>query len=104
MNRVTVLLKKSNSLSVVDHNSSFEKGKAFERYVSKLFNKKCGRFELLDYNSKNAVLYGKAAGNLFPDLKFLFFTKTANYKCAVECKWREMFVNGKIKWAEDYQI
>jgi hypothetical protein len=103
MKQAITHLGEPSNLTVVD-GSPFEKGAAFEKFIANLFNKKSGRFELIDCNSNNAIIYGKAAGDLFPDLKFLFYTRYSRHKFAIECKWRERFVDGKIKWADEQQI
>jgi hypothetical protein len=78
-----------------------EKGRLFEEFVASLFNLRSGRFELLSYDSENAKVFGLAAARcLYPDLKFLFYTKYRHYKFAIECKWRQSTGKGKIHWAD----
>jgi hypothetical protein len=81
---------------------SFEKGRRFENYIIELFNEKY--FKLVKWRKSrkaNNTLELIDASN--PDLE-LIFTGARKYKFAVECKWRQEFVEGKITWATDYQI
>ena len=78
---------------------SKQKGNEFEDYIIQLLGK-LNQIKFIgkvsDYH-KNGV---SATENKEPDLKF----KYQNTPFAVECKWRNSFVNGKINWAKDYQI
>lgn len=96
---------KSNILTCsVSEVSNYDKGREFEIFVEKLFNQKSGRFIRVHHNSKSALIYNpRAASATFPDLKFIFSTKNYKLRFAVECKWRQSFNNGKIRWAEAYQ-
>lgn len=94
-----------NPLSIAHSNDSFKKGALFEEYVLELFDKKSGRFEFLNAVSTNAKIYGiRASQSLFPDIKILCAILKTKHKFAIECKWREQFINGKIEWATATQI
>lgn len=75
------------------------KGNSFEQYVLDYFlaNK---QIKLVSKVSDYYKDGNYAEDNTTPDLKFRY----ANTPFAVECKYRSQFVDGKIKWAEDYQI
>ncbi|SHF94189.1 hypothetical protein [Flavisolibacter ginsengisoli] len=107
MNHNSALRRKDDisSLQPLISLSAFEKGEAFEKFVASLFNLKSKRFELLHYNSENAILYGLAAAKcLYPDLKFLFYTKDRPFKFAIECKWKQSFGTGHFQWADSHRI
>lgn len=76
--------------------TSYEKGLLFEEYITTLFNSKY--FERLEwYQSKELPRdqYHKKMSN--PDLTYELHLK-GSYNFAVECKWRENFSGGKLRW------
>ena len=80
----------------------FEKGRLFEQYVIQLFNQYNFKFAEWRMSQKlEDKLLLQDCGN--PDLE-LIFSRHKNHHFAVECKWREKFVDGKIKWAHEHQI
>jgi hypothetical protein len=87
--------------------SNYEKGLRFEKYVINLFNQQF--FDLVSHNeSKKQSRKENLPGNHSaispdPDITLMLFGRR-KYKFAIECKWRSRFYNGKITWAEDYQI
>src|SRR5689334_11289815 len=82
----------------------FEKGQRFEKFIIELFNRHY--FYLKKW--RKAEAFGNS--NLVidpwnPDIEMeLVFTGLNKYRFAVECKWRSIFKDGKIDWAEDHQI
>ena len=71
--------------------NSYEKGRAFEKYVIDLFNK--DSFQLREWHESK-----KRDGSLYsadlcdPDLVMeLVFSGARKYRFAVECKWRQEF-------------
>jgi len=80
----------------------FEKGRLFEEYIKGLFNER--KFRLLKWRKAEKFSDGVfSLDSSNPDLE-LVFTGTRHYRFAVECKWRKEFINGRITWANDYQI
>jgi hypothetical protein len=80
----------------------FEKGLRFESYIIELFNEK--HFKLVNWRRSQKTNNPLALTDAFyPDLE-LIFAGARRYKFAVECKWRQNFVEGKINWASDRQI
>jgi hypothetical protein len=81
---------------------SYEKGQLFERYIIDLFNQ--NSFELRNWRKserhKDKMLLQDCAN---PDLE-LVFGRYNKYRFAVECKWREKFIERKITWASKDQI
>ncbi len=84
--------------------TSFQKGHMFEDYVITLFDAYKKRFKLLEWrsapNSSNGIF---VESNRFPDLEFVYLGKYPQ-RFAIECKWREKFVDGKIEWASHQKI
>src|SRR5687768_425634 len=88
----------------VTYKDNYEKGRAFELFITRLFN----------YHSFRLINWHKAeefAGSFFPfdhahpDLEMeLVFAGAKRYRFAVECKWRKEFIAGKIEWATSRQI
>lgn len=78
--------------------SSPVKGHEFEDYIITLFNQQ--NFKLLEWRNflkaSNGVF---PLNNSYPDLE-LQFVGARKYRFAVECKWREKFVDGKVPWAD----
>lgn len=84
---------------------NFEKGYAFESYITTLFNQH--NFHRKKWReSRNPSDIGSLVDHSYPDLEIeLVFTGIKKYRFAIECKWRAAFYNGKIKWARnDSQI
>ncbi len=81
---------------------SYKKGSLFEEYIIKLFNQ--DSFEIVKWRRsarlEDRILLEDCAN---PDLE-LVFSRHRKYHFAVECKWREKFVEGKITWATELQI
>lgn len=81
---------------------SVEKGYAFEDYIVTLFNER--KFRLLEWRSDKKASNGVYPESCtYPDLEFAFMGRK-RYRFAVECKWREGFDEGKIKWSYNKQI
>ncbi len=82
---------------------NFNKGGLFEEYVVALFNKL--HFKITDWKKseklEDSFLLSTYAQ---PDIEFLLFLGRNRYRFAVECKWRNNFNNGVIKWASSFQI
>jgi hypothetical protein len=81
---------------------NFEKGREFEKYVKELFNE--DSFTVSKWRESKRFddpFQLEDCGN--PDLE-LIFRGRKNYHFAVECKWREKFINGKMIWATDIQL
>ncbi len=76
-----------------------EKGSMFEDFVIQYFckNKQIKLLSKVSDYYKNGVM---AIENIEPDLKFIQNDK----KFAVECKWRNAFIDNKITWANEQQI
>src|SRR5690606_25966234 len=51
-------------------------------------------------NSSNGMF---VESNRLPDLEFVYLGKWQQ-RFAIECKWREKFVDGKIEWANQKKI
>lgn len=81
---------------------SYEKGKLFERFVIELFNE--DNFKLVKWRMseklEDKLLLNDCAN---PDLEMIF-SKHKTYRFAIECKWRERFIDEKITWASENQI
>jgi hypothetical protein len=98
MNRITTH-QPTKQLSQLD---GFEKGRAFENYIITLFN--ADSFKLLEWRKSEKILDGAFSFNhSYPDLE-LVFVGARRYRFAVECKWRKEFVDGRINWANSFQI
>lgn len=83
---------------------NFEKGRLFEEYVIKLFN---SRFFYQKQWRKSKAFDDSyyLIDCVYPDIEMeLVFIDKRNYRFAVECKWRQGFRNGVIKWANDKKI
>lgn len=90
--------------SVPPHCSeSFKKGCLFERYVHELFNER--NFKVSDWRSSIVISDKQLPRSYFllPDFEFLFI-RNKTHRFAVECKWRQEFIDGKIQWAEEDRI
>ena len=86
----------------VYQHDSFEKGHAFENYIVTLFNVQ--KFQLLEWRSDKRASNGAfPLSSSNPDLEFAYLGRR-KHRFAVECKWREKFIDGKIRWASDYKI
>jgi hypothetical protein len=79
-----------------------EKGIAFEKYVVSRFAPEY--FELKEWRSDkyHEGIYAKS--NQWPDLEYLFKTKTQRAMLAIECKWRSEFIKGHVEWAKSHQL
>jgi hypothetical protein len=81
---------------------SFEKGRLFEGYIIGLFNER--HFKLIKWQKSEKIIDGLFSfDHSDPDLQIVFNGKK-NCRFAVECKWRKDFIEGKISWANSYQI
>lgn len=83
---------------------NYYKGQCFEKYIIELFNKEF--FNLHKYRKSEKYTNSPLPDDhRNPDIEMeLVFKGKRKYKFAVECKWREEFKEGKIKWANDSQI
>jgi hypothetical protein len=79
---------------------NYDKGRDFEDYIRRLFNENSFRLKKWRQAQKD-IMY--SLDHSCPDLE-LVFAGRRKYLFAVECKWRKEFRNGKIDWANDYQI
>lgn len=80
----------------------FEKGRLFEEYITTLFNQQS--FKRVAWRkSERFIDRVMHPGHSNPDLEFKLFGKR-NYHFAVECKWRQEFIDNEIQWAEPHQI
>lgn len=85
--------------SVPSISAGKQKGNDFEDYV---IARMCG-IEGIKLMSKTSDYHRNgisAADNVEPDLKFSYL----KHQFAIECKWRNAFVDGKLEWAKDFQI
>jgi hypothetical protein len=91
------------TVSAAQAKTSYEKGLAFEKYVTTLFHKKDG-FQLVDWRGDkfNKGIY--ALSIQYPDLEYRFKAGSEQYHFAIECKWRSTFSKGAIQLGEDYQL
>lgn len=81
---------------------SYKKGQLFEHYIIQLFNQ--DRVSLFKWRKSEKIEDKILLQDcLNPDLE-LIFSRHSQHHFAVECKWREKFTEGKIKWAHDHQI
>lgn len=82
--------------------NGFEKGRLFEQYITTLFNQQS--FKLVAWRkSEKFIDRVMHPGHSNPDLEFKLFGKK-KYHFAIECKWREKFIDDEIQWAEPHQI
>lgn len=80
----------------------YEKGYQFEKYVKQLFNEHS--FELYKWRKSQRNPQDLFSSDYYnPDLE-LYFKGSRKHWFAVECKWRQEFVNGRITWAKQSQI
>lgn len=83
---------------------NFEKGRLFEEYIINLFNKKYFYLKQWRKSQKFDDSYS-IIDSVYPDIEMeLVFTGRRNFRFAVECKWKQNFINGKIEWASDDKI
>jgi hypothetical protein len=81
---------------------SLRKGHQFEDYIITLFNER--KFKLIEWRSDKKASNGVYPESCtYPDLEFAFLGRR-KHRFAVECKWREDFKDGKIKWSYLKQI
>lgn len=81
---------------------SLQKGHDFEDYIITLFNQR--KFKLIEWRSDKTASNGVYPESCtYPDLEFAFIGRK-KYRFAVECKWREDFKQGRIKWSYQKQI
>jgi hypothetical protein len=85
------------------HSDNFEKGRLFEEYVTRLFNKRNFRIDKR-HESRKIIGHYVPISFTYPDLELVFFIGPKQYRFAVECKWRRAFNNDKIQWAKPHQI
>lgn len=83
---------------------NYSKGGLFEWYVVRLFNRQ--HFRLQEWRrSRKMDNPQDLAGCGFPDIEWeLVFSEANRYGFAVECKWREGFRDGKIRWAMEDEM
>jgi len=97
MNRII-----TEPLRQVRQADNFEKGYAFEKYVTELFN--ANSFRIVKWRKSEKITdHSFLFDHSNPDLELIFFG-AKKYRFAVECKWRKEFIAGKINWATNHQI
>lgn len=80
----------------------YEKGRLFEQYIIDLFSKK--RFRVDKWRESKKLTTPEQWDDCSnPDIE-LTFHRNKTHRFAVECKWRNAFDVGKIKWATESQI
>lgn len=89
--------KKTKSASKI----SLQKGTEFESFVVRRFDPKY--FTLIEWRSDKAVDEIFPLMSKFPDLEFYFESGSERNYFAVECKWRENFLEEKL-YLDKYQI
>jgi hypothetical protein len=82
-------------------NTSENKGYKFEKHVVSLFDDTY--FTLLEWRSVKSHDGVFPLSCQFPDLEFYFQSKTESLHFAIECKWRQHFINDKIFWTNEGQ-
>jgi len=95
----------SPDLHQVETISTEQKGRQFEEWVVKRFNK--GYFTLKEWRSDKYAEGIYPESSLHPDLEYEFRMREVREPFAVECKWRSRYDTGEkpyIVWAEDRQI
>ena len=92
------------NLDTKQHNQldSFEKGRLFEEYVIKLFSERY--FELKEWRRSEKIIDPFLLSTYSnPDLE-LVFMGVKKHRFAIECKWKNKFIDGKIAWAPERKI
>jgi hypothetical protein len=82
--------RKSNQ----QNDDSFKKGTAFESFVVKRFDPEY--FTLIEWRGDKSVDGIYPIMNIYPDLEYYFESKFESKSFAVECKWREDFIEEKL--------
>ncbi len=83
--------------------SSGEKGFLFEKYIVQLLDKKY--FKVIEWRSDKIADNGLfAETSKLPDLEIVYMDGQAEFKLAIECKWRQSFYNDGIDWSNKNQI
>lgn len=77
-------------------------GLAFEQFVVKNFDR--NYFKLLNWRGDKYIDGYYPLSNLDPDLDFIYKDTTRQESFAVECKWRQRFINGSVKLAEERKL
>ena len=72
-----------------------KKGRAFEEYVVKHFNK--DYFTIKEWRGDKGVDGRYAEENKKPDIVMTLHLRSGNSDVAVECKWRSDFINGEVR-------
>jgi hypothetical protein len=81
---------------------SLRKGHEFEDYIITLFNQR--KFKLIEWRSDKKASNGAYPESCtYPDLELAFMGRR-KHRFAIECKWREQFKNGKLKWTYQKQL
>ena len=78
------------------------KGDLFEKFILSKFPDEY--YRLLEWRSDKYFEGRYPESNMHPDFVFKKETKSRSGYFAVECKWRSDFTNGKIEWANQYQL
>lgn len=93
-----------NSRQQDSYQDNYEKGRAFEDFIIRLFNERS--FHLKEWRkSEKFPDSNLPLDHADPDLEMeLVFSGARKYRFAVECKWRKEFRDGKIEWATSRQI
>jgi len=79
-----------------------QKGDAFEAFVVKKFDDKY--FKLKEWASDKMVDGIYPESNQYPDLVYDFIYKDNTYPLAIECKYRQSYFNGGIKFSYPDQL
>lgn len=98
-------MKMSNAIQSVGQRAtldSYQKGKLFEEFIIQLFNQNSFKLDKWRTSEKLEDRL-RLQDCVNPDLE-LIFKRNKEHRFAVECKWREKFIEGKIKWASCKQI
>lgn len=93
----------SSTIATPQQKDNWQKGREFEEYVIRLFNKR--NFNTLKHHKAEKYYSDLPADHSNPDLEMeLILRRGRNFKFALECKWRNGFYNGVLPWATSEQI
>jgi hypothetical protein len=91
---VMPLNARSDNKHYENNSPSAKKGSEFEAFVVSRFDPEL--FTLIEWRSDKNTDGIFPLMSKFPDLEFYFESKSENKLFAIECKWRENFLEGKI--------
>jgi len=77
-------------------------GLAFEEYVVKNFDR--NYFKLLHWRGDKYVDGHYPLSNMDPDLDYVYQDSSRRESFAIECKWRQDFINNSIKLGDERQL